>query len=149
MSNNSSKKDSKSTENLEYTEDIKVKTGHETLPAGLNKVLELLGSSLEVDNPSGSLEVNSSKFRGAPGEHAMLIATYKNSDGKFEPDKIQVPCLKGTVNGDCMIFQLPIEKGKITSYIVSVSGVNKKVIVKTIDAYTELGSLELAYAKRE
>lgn len=144
MSNNFSKKDY----SVEYSECTK-DTRNDTFPAGLNKVLELLGSGLNVNEPSGSLEVNSLKFRGAPGEHAMLIATYKNPDGEFEPDKIQVPCLKGTVNGDNVIFQLPIEKGKITSYIVSVLGVSKKVIVNTIDAYTELESLEQTCAKHE
>lgn len=43
-----------------------------------------------------------------------------------------------------MIFQLPIEEGKSTSYIVSVSGTDKKVIVKTIDTYTDQKNRELA-----
>lgn len=64
----------------------------------------------------------------------MLIATYKNRKGVFEPAKIQISGQKGTVDGDNMIFQLAIEKGKTTSYRFGVSGIDKKVIVKTINS---------------
>lgn len=119
------------------------------MPAGLAKVLELLGNSLDVCDPSGILDVNSLEFKGAPGDPAMLIATYKNRDGLFEPAKIQIPGQVGTVDGDNMIFQLPIEEGKYTSYIVGVSGTDKKVIVKTIDTYTDQKNRELARMDRE
>lgn len=151
--NYSSKKDSTATQDskysVEYTMDIAVKAGQDSMPAGLAKVLELLGNSLDVCDPSGILDVNSLEFKGAPGDPAMLIATYKNRDGLFEPAKIQIPGQVGTVDGDNMIFQLPIEEGKYTSYIVGVSGTDKKVIVKTIDTYTDQKNRELARMDRE
>lgn len=49
------------------------------------KVLELLGNSLDVSDPKGTLEVNARKLK--VGER--LIATYKKSDGLFAPDEIK------------------------------------------------------------
>ncbi len=54
--NYSSKKDSKATQesqySVEYTMDIAVKAGQEGMPAGLAKVLEILGSSLSITDPN-------------------------------------------------------------------------------------------------
>ena len=134
---------------VEYTMDVAVKAGQDSMPAGLAKVLELLGNSLDVCDPTGTLDVNFLEFKGKPGEHAKLIATYKNSEGVFDPNKIQIPSLQGTVDGDCKIFELPIEEDKTTSYIVGISGTDKKVIVKTIDAYADQKNRELARLERE
>lgn len=151
--NYSSKKDSTATQDskysVEYTMDVAVKAGQDSMPAGLAKVLELLGNSLDVSDPTGTLDVNFLEFKGKPGEHARLIATYKNSEGVFEPKKIQIPSLQGTVDGDCKIFELPIEEDKTASYIVGISGTDKKVIVKTIDTYTDQKNRELARIERE
>lgn len=58
--NYSSKKDSKATQeskySVEYTMDIAVKAGQESMPAGLAKVLEILGSSLSVTDPNQRIE---------------------------------------------------------------------------------------------
>lgn len=151
--NYSSKKDSTATQDskysVEYTMDVAVKAGQDSMPAGLAKVLELLGNSLDVCDPSGTLEVNALEFTGSPSEKFMLIATYKNRDGVFEADKIQIPEQTGTVDGDSKIFELSVIEGKNTSYIVGVSGTDKKVIVKTIDTYTEQKKRELARIERE
>lgn len=151
--NYSSKKDSTATQDskysVEYTMDVAVKAGQDSMPAGLAKVLELLGNSLDVNDPTGTLEVNSTEFKGSPDEKFMLIASYKNKDGLFEPDKIQIPGQTGTVDGDNKIFYLPVESGKTTSYIVGVSGIDKKVTVKTIDTYTDQQERELARLDRE
>lgn len=151
--NYSSKKDSTATQDskysVEYTMDVAVKAGQDSMPAGLAKVLELLGNSLDVCDPSGTLEVNALEFKGSPSEEFMLIATYKNRDGIFEPSKIQIPGKTGTVDGDNMIFRLPVEENKTTSYMVGVSGLDKKVIVKTIDTYTDQKNRELARIERE
>ena len=86
--NYSSKKYSKATEeskySVEYTMDIAVKAGQDSMPAGLAKVLELLGNSLDVSDPKGTLELNASELK--VGE--KLIVTYKNSDGLFAPEAI-------------------------------------------------------------
>lgn len=151
--NYSSKKDSTATQeskySVEYTMDVAVKAGQDSMPAGLAKVLELLGNSLDVSDPSGTLEVNALEFKGSPSEEFMLIATYKNRDGIFEPGKIQIPGQTGTVDGDNMVFRLPVVEGKTTSYMVGVSGIDKKVIVKTIDTYTDQKNRELARIERE
>ncbi len=151
--NYSSKKDSTATQDskysVEYTMDVAVKAGQDSMPAGLAKVLELLGNSLDVSDPSGTLEVNGLEFKGSPGEKPMLIATYKNRDGVFDPSKIQIPGLEGNVDGDNKIFQLPIVEGKTTSYMVGISGTDKKVIVKTLDNYTDHKNRELARIQRE
>lgn len=151
--NYSSKKDSTATQDskysVEYTMDVAVKAGQDSMPAGLAKVLELLGNSLDVCDPSGTLEINALEFKGSPSETFMLIATYKNREGLFEPEKIQIPGQTGTVDGNNMLFNLPVVEGKTTSYIVGVSGIDKKVIVKTTDSYTEQRDRELARIERE
>ncbi len=151
--NYSSKKDSTATQeskySVEYTMDVAVKAGQDSMPAGMAKVLELLGNSMDVCDPNGTLEVNALEFKGSPNETFMLIATYKNRDGIFEPDKIQIPGQQGTVDGDNMIFYLPIVETKTTSYVVGVSGIDKKVIVKTVDTYTDQKNRELARIERE
>lgn len=65
----------------EYTMDVAIKAGQDSMPAGLAKVLELLDNNLKVCDLSGRLEMNALEFKGVPGENAMLIATYKNHDG--------------------------------------------------------------------
>lgn len=98
--NYSSKKDSRATEeskySVEYTMDVAVKAGQDSMPAGLAKVLELLGNSLDVSDPKGTLEVNAQKLK--VGE--KLIATYKNKDGIFEPKAITCDNLNLIEDGD-------------------------------------------------
>lgn len=149
----SSKKDSKATQDskysVEYTMDVAVKAGQDSMPAGLAKVLELLGNSMDVSDPSGTLEVNALEFKGAPSDTPMLIVTYKNRDGLFEPDKIQIAGQTGKIDGDNKIFNLPIVEGKESPYVVSVSGVSKRVVVKTIDVFTDQQKRRLAQLDRE
>lgn len=111
--NYSSKKDSRATEeskySVEYTMDIAVKAGQDSMPAGLAKVLELLGNSLDVSDPQGTLEVNAQKLN--IGE--KLIVTYKNKDGLFEPASIACSNLTLEQDGD-----------------------SKYAVVRTADTYT-------------
>lgn len=106
--NYSSKKDSKATEeskySVEYTMDIAVKAGQDSMPAGLAKVLELLGNSLDVSDPNGTLEVNSNRLK----QNERLIATYKNKDGLFEPTAISVVEQKMDLrkDGDSVVLDL-------------------------------------------
>ena len=66
--------------------DIAVKAGQDSMPAGLAKVLELLGNSLDVSDPKGTLEINASKLKPTD----RLIATYKNKDGLYDTTAISV-----------------------------------------------------------
>lgn len=92
--NYSSKKDSKATQeskySVEYTMDVAVKAGQDSMPAGLAKVLELLGNSLDISNPSGTLDASSRVLEGPAGEMRTLIVTYKNGQGLYAPDSIQL-----------------------------------------------------------
>ena len=59
--NYSSKKDSKATQDsqysVEYTMDVAVKAGQDSMPAGMAKVLSILGESLSVVAPEGELKL--------------------------------------------------------------------------------------------
>lgn len=105
--NYSSKKDSKATQSsqysVEYTMDVAVKAGQDSMPAGLAKVLELLGSALDVSDPEGTLEVSEQNIRLTDGK-ATLIATYKNPKGIFEPKAITFSGGEGTESGNSAMF---------------------------------------------
>lgn len=98
--NYSSKKDSKATEESKYsvesTIDVAVKACQDSMPAGLAKVLELLGNSLDVSDPNGVLEVNATKLK--VGDN--LIITFKNRDGLFAPREI-------VIQKDGVAFEVP------------------------------------------
>lgn len=119
--NYSSKKDSKATQDskysVEYTMDVAVKAGQESMPAGLAKVLELLGSSLDVSDPKGTLEVSETLITLSDGKPVQLIATYKNSDGLFDTKPITLMAgntkIEGEVSGDSVTFMLK-DAGKYT-----------------------------------
>ncbi len=137
--NYSSKKDSKATEeskySVEYTMDIAVKAGQDSMPAGLAKVLELLGNSLDISDPKGILEVNNNQLLAIPDANgalqAQLIATYKNKNGLFAPEEIKVFDTKdmskaidaATISGDSLMVQLAegtyeVKAGERTTRIV-------------------------------
>lgn len=107
--NYSSKKDSKATQeskySVEYTMDVVVKAGQDSMPAGLAKVLELLGNTLDISDPDGTLEVSARELTLTDGK-ATLIATYKNSKGIFEPESIKIDGVTGKVSDDSVVFEL-------------------------------------------
>lgn len=107
--NYSSKKDSKATQeskySVEYTMDVAVKAGQDSMPAGLAKVLELLGNTLDVSDPDGTLEVSARELTLTDGK-TTLIATYKNSKGIFEPESIKIDGVTGKVSDDSVVFEL-------------------------------------------
>ena len=85
----SSKKDSSATRDskysVEYTMDVAVHAGQDSMPAGRAKVLEMLNNSISVVSPEGFLDV----------QHAIqddgtvkLITSYKNREGLFDPEAI-------------------------------------------------------------
>lgn len=147
----SSKKDSKATSeskySVEYTMDVAVKAGQDSMPAGLAKVLELLGNSLDVSNPKGTLDVNGVRLIAVENEEgtdkvAKLIATYKSSKGLFAPEKITISAIEeGSVpliteanrmDGN-LVVELPVG-----IYNVSVGSVDdphyKSIKINVIDA---------------
>lgn len=104
--NYSSKKDSKATQDskysVEYTMDIAVKAGQDSMPAGLAKVLEMLGNAMDVSDPKGTLEASSSRVALVDGT-AQAILTYKNNKGLFAPDQIQCADAELVIDGDNVI----------------------------------------------
>lgn len=86
----SSKKDSKATQDskysVEYTLDITVKAGQDSMPAGLARVLDILNNSLSVNQPKGELAANVFEEDGK----LKLVATFINSDGLFIPQMIEM-----------------------------------------------------------
>lgn len=136
--NYSSKKDSKATQeskySVEYTMDVAVKAGQESMPAGMAKVLELLGNALSVDDPKGTLEVSSKNLITDGNGTAQLIVTYKNSKGLYEPEAITIGEEKGTIDGNNKLFDL---KAQETAYVVKAGDQEVKVIVsKSSDTNT-------------
>lgn len=85
----SSKKDSSATKDskysVEYTMDVAVHAGQDSMPAGMAKVLEMLNNSISVVSPEGSLEVQPAVQDDGS---VKLITSYKNKEGLFEPDAI-------------------------------------------------------------
>ncbi|MDE6807862.1 MAG: hypothetical protein K2I98_05325, partial [Prevotella sp.] len=82
-----------------------------SMPAGLAKVLELLGSALDVSDPDGTLEISETNLVLTDDDQPVkLIATYKNPKGLFEPEAIKVKDkdteVTGTKDSNRMVFEL-------------------------------------------
>ena len=132
--NYSSKKDSKATEeskySVEYTMDIAVKAGQDSMPAGLAKVLELLGNSLDVSDPNGILEVNKTNLK----ENDDLIITFKNKDGLFAPKEIlikkgeeEIKVEDELISGDSVV----LKKAAVGTYVLKAGQQTVKVEVSS------------------
>lgn len=111
----SSKKDSKATQDskysVEYTLDIAVKAGQDSMPAGLARVLDILNNSLSVNSPNGELGANVSE----DGNGKMhLVATYMNSEGVYKPELIKAGGESGRISEDgrSAIFDVDASRGK-------------------------------------
>lgn len=134
----SSKKDSKATQeskySVEYTMDVAVKAGQDSRPAGLAKVLELLGSALDVSDPEGTLEVSARELTLSDEKDAKvtLIATYKNNKGIFEPKSIKINGVTGKESDDSVIFELNEAK----TYTVTAGKKTVEVEVKKAETKT-------------
>lgn len=134
----SSKKDSKATQeskySVEYTMDVAVKAGQDSMPAGLAKVLELLGSALDVSDPEGTLEVSARELTISDEKDAKvtLIATYKNNKGIFEPKSIKINGVTGKESDDSVIFELNEAK----TYTVTAGKKTVEVEVKKAETKT-------------
>lgn len=137
--NYSSKKDSKATEeskySVEYTMDIAVKAGQDSMPAGLAKVLELLGNSLDVSDPNGTLNINANRL--TQGER--LIATYKNKDGLYESSAISVVDKQMDLqkDGDSVVIDLTGIDAGIYTLKAGKQEVKFEVVAKQPAAKTE------------
>ena len=137
--NYSSKKDSKATAESKYsvesTIDVAVKAGQEGMPAGMAKVLELLGSALDVVDTKGELQVNATIL--SVGDN--LVISYKNKEGLFDNSMLKIK--KGDTDvaisdddkkKDSVVLNLNAEKFKAGDVLEITAGENtvKVIVVK-------------------
>lgn len=96
----SSKHDSKSTRDssfsVEATIDVAVHAGQESMPAGMAKILEMLGAAMDLCSPDGELTVNDTTFYVEDGKTAKVIAQYKTPSGLYDTSGIICSGVKGT-----------------------------------------------------
>ncbi|MDR2814507.1 MAG: DUF2589 domain-containing protein [Prevotellaceae bacterium] len=137
--NYSSKKDSKAMQDskysVEYTLDVTVKAGQESMPAGLARVLDILNNCISVNNPKGELGAGLTvKEDGS----LQLVATYKNSEGAFKPELIKLEggtaktliisedgrsaVLDVTQTGSEQIFNVTVDDGSKPTRTVTLPG---------------------------
>lgn len=131
----SSKKDSRATQDsrysVEYTIDVGLRAGQDSMPAGLAKVLEILNGSLNMSDPDGELAVNGTTLKvKEPDNTANLIVTYLNADGLYKPEEIILT--KGECKGEPKIYD---KKSKVFEvgpgqYTVSAGKYTQEVTVE-------------------
>lgn len=139
----SSKKDSRATQDsrysVEYTMDVDIQAGQESMPAGLAKVLEILNSSLNISDPKGILGVNERFFVIKDNEKKELIATYKSPEGLYMPSEISIEKIEKEdskteisyiVQGNSMIFFLTSPG----SYSVKAGVLTENIEVKDVNS---------------
>ena len=99
----STKRDSKSTQDskfsVEATIDVAVHAGQESMPAGMAKILEMLGAAMDLCSPDGELSVNDTTFyaekspNSTPNDTLYLpvkvIAHYKTPEGLYDATNIK------------------------------------------------------------
>lgn len=102
-SNFSTKRDSKSTQDskfsVEATIDVAVHAGQESMPAGMAKILEMLGAAMDLCSPDGELSVNDTTFYAEIDPNnkektikylpVKVIAQYKTPEGLYDATNIK------------------------------------------------------------
>ena len=110
---------------VEYTMDVAAKAGQDSMPAGLARVLELLGNSLNIDKMEEFLWVNSKNLFLVNGQ-VELAVIYKNSHDQFDPQAILVNGKPGTEDHNMSLFTLTTAG----EYTVKAGGKEVKVVVQ-------------------
>lgn len=85
----STKRDSTATRDSSYsieaTIDVAVHASQDSMPAGMAKVLELLGNAMDICDPNGELTVNETEFI-LEKDPVELIVSYKTPQGLYVVD---------------------------------------------------------------
>ena len=141
----STKRDSKSTQDskfsVEATIDVAVHAGQESMPAGMAKILEMLGAAMDLCSPDGELSVNDTTFYAEKDPNsgqnatkylpAKVIAQYKTPNGSYDPTNIKCENAKeamvNQMDKTMEFMLLPSDK----EYIISCGDV-QKVSVKVL-----------------
>lgn len=137
----SSKRDSRATQDskysVEYTMDVGIRAGQDSMPAGLAKVLEILNSTIDISDPQGVLGVNDNFHILPEGGIVELIATYKSPDGLYAPSEIKQT--GGTIksekiSGNSKVFTVETEG----TYNISAGELTEAVEVKKATPATSI-----------
>lgn len=144
----SSKKDSTTTRDssfsIEATIDVAVHASQESMPAGMAKILEMLGGSLDVCDPNGELSVSdtvlyiNSKSQNESEKAALLVAQYKSPEGLFTTEGLQ--CFQGSSevkplsSGNPSAISSTFKLTKAGTYSVKVGEHETQVEVKDLSA---------------
>lgn len=141
----STKRDSKSTQDskfsVEATIDVAVHAGQESMPAGMAKILEMLGAAMDLCSPDGELSVNDTTFYAEKDPNSVqnatkylpvkVIAQYKTPNGLYDPTNIKCENAKeamvNQMDKTMEFMLLPSDK----EYIISCGDV-QKVSVKVL-----------------
>lgn len=98
----STKKDSKSTQDskfsVEATIDVAVHASQDSMPAGMARILELLGSALDLVDPNGELTVSETLLYAKRSGTVDVVAQYKTPMGELHAKDIK--CFNSTNNVD-------------------------------------------------
>lgn len=144
----STKRDSKSTQDskfsVEATIDVAVHAGQESMPAGMAKILEMLGAAMDLCSPDGELSVNDTTFyaekdpSSKPNDIIYLpvkvIAQYKTPEGLY--DATNIKCDNGITGKENKMdktreFEITLPKESPTQgkqYVISCGDVQKVTI---------------------
>lgn len=131
----SSKRDSKCTQDssfsVESTIDVEVHAGQESMPAGMAKVLEMLGAAMDLVSPDGELSVNDTTFYVESGKKARVIAQYKTPKGLYDSEGIKCKGATGKPNAMDKTMEFDLD-AKSDPYEISCGEV-QKVQVRVIE----------------
>jgi len=111
----SSKRDSKSTRDssfsIESTIDVAVHASQDSMPAGMAKVLEMLGSAMDLVDPNGELTVSETEIYVEKGKTGKVVAQYKTPQGLFTTEGITCDNKAGSVDKSAGTVTFELGKG--------------------------------------
>ena len=122
----SSKRDSKCTQDSSFSVESTIDV--ESMPAGMAKVLEMLGAAMDLVSPDGELSVNDTTFYVESGKKARVIAQYKTPKGLYDSEGIKCKGATGKPNAMDKTMEFELE-AKSEPYEISCGDV-QKVLVK-------------------
>lgn len=139
----SSKRDSRATQDskysVEYTMDIGIHAGQDSMPGGLAKVLEIMNNCITLTEPEGTLGVNDHYFviieNDEDKKHAQLIATYKSPEGLYQPAAIVLHSDSETgstvdetvISGNSKVYAID----KPGTYVLTAGQLKETIVVKS------------------
>lgn len=142
----STKRDSKSTQDskfsVEATIDVAVHAGQESMPAGMAKILEMLGAAMDLCSPDGELSVNDTTFYAEKNANdkeylpVKVIAQYKTPEGLYDATNIKCDIGEGVNIAENKMdktreFEITLPKESPTQgkqYVISCGDVQKVTI---------------------